>query len=58
MLSVASMMSLNDIENFDFDEDNRASNKKGSRLSGSFPDTSKYIVNFSKKMLRQVWLQK
>lgn len=40
MLSVASMMSLNDIENFDFDEDNRASNKKGSRLSGSFPDTS------------------
>ena len=43
MLSVASMMSLNELDNFEFDDDNRSSSssiKKANRLSGSFLNES------------------
>ena len=35
MLSVASMMSLNEMDNFEFDDEKRSSMKKINRLSGS-----------------------
>lgn len=35
MLSVASMMSLNEMDNFEFDDERKSSMKKINRLSGS-----------------------
>ena len=45
MLSVASMMSLNEMDNFEFDDEKRSSMKKINRLSGSanLNDTGKYV---------------
>jgi len=39
MLSVASMMSLNELDNFDFDEDKNRGSKKMNRFSGSHETT-------------------
>ena len=43
MLSVASMMSLNEMDNFEFDDERKSSMKKINRLSGSanLSDTGK-----------------